>query len=88
MGNQVHSKAIFQFQGKGLENEVRGKPGEDSSSSHVQMKKIEHLSTCIFKILFLLSEAGGEFIKKFLPYSSRRLYHTHHESARLFSNSG
>lgn len=49
-----------------------------------KMKKIEHLSTCIFKILFLLSEAGGEF----LPYSSRRLYHTHHESARLFSNSG
>ena len=39
MGNQVHSKDIFQFQGKGLENEVRGKPGEDSSSSHVQNEK-------------------------------------------------
>ena len=81
-------RLFFNFKGKALRMRFVGSLGKTVLVVMCKMKKIEHLSTCIFKILFLLSEAGGEFIKKFLPYSSRRLYHTHHESARLFSNSG
>lgn len=80
-------RIFFNFKGKALRMRFVGSLGKTVLVVMCKMKKIEHLSTFIFKILFLLSEAGGEFIKKFLPYSSRRLYHTHHESARLFSYS-
>lgn len=65
MGNQVHSKDIFNFKGKALRMRFVGSLGKTVLVVMCKMKKIEHLSTFIFKILFLLSEAGGEFIKKF-----------------------
>lgn len=80
MGNQVHSKAIFQFQGKGLENEVRGKPGEDSSSSHVQNEKNLTPFDLYFQNIIFAKRGGGRvyqevfaiLIKTSLPYSSRK----------------
>lgn len=80
MGNQVHSKDIFNFKGKALRMRFVGSLGKTVLVVMCKMKKIEHLSTFIFKILLLLSEAGGRvyqevfaiLIKTSLPYSSRK----------------